>query len=222
MSIPEYAATSTPVAPVSHFVFCEVSADPADWLKEAKWVQGLADRAPPGVPGPHVGAIMAHPPPGFGTAPVSTYSASLDEMQAIPLVRGVRAYLDANESMMSHLVAGLTELGKRNMVVDTFVPPITDPRVYNVVSKTPNTLYSIEHFGCGCDVEALVNDSAHFANWTAAVKQLATLDNVKCFNIGGTMSAFGEQANVKPELIKPMLQVAVDAFGYDRLCFEVR
>lgn len=221
MSIPEYTATSTPVATVSHFVFCEVSADPADWLKEAKWVQSMADKQDPTTPGPRVGAIMAHPPPGFGVGPVSAYSTDLDEMQKLPLVRGVRAYLDANTSVMNDLLLGLKELGRRNMVVDTFVPPITDPRVYDVVSKTPGTQYSIEHFGCGCDVAGLTGNKEKFANWTAAVKKLATLPNIQCFNLGGTMAAFPTQADVKPELIKPMLQVAVDAFGYDRLCFEV-
>ena len=52
---------------------------------------------------------------------------------------------------------GLEEMGRRNMVVDTLYP-IVDPLFYEVISKTPGTNYSVEHFGCGCDVEALVGN----------------------------------------------------------------
>ena len=43
----------------------------------------------------------------------------------------------------------MDELGRRGMVVDTFVPAITDPRGFEVMRRTPNTTYNIEHFGCG-------------------------------------------------------------------------
>ena len=43
------------------------------------------------------------------------------------------------------LIQGLRELGKRSLVVDTFVPDITDPRVHEIVSQTPGTDFVIEH-----------------------------------------------------------------------------
>ena len=78
MTIPQYQQASS-AWQVSDIVFCEVSADPTDWLKEAKWVQGLADGPFKSTP-TKVGAIMAQPPPGFGTAPVASYSADLDQV----------------------------------------------------------------------------------------------------------------------------------------------
>ena len=63
MTIPEYMVASS-AWEVSDIVFCEVSANQEDWLKEARWVQSLAD-GPFKATKTRVGAIMAQPPPGF-------------------------------------------------------------------------------------------------------------------------------------------------------------
>ena len=34
------------------------------------------------------------------------------------------------------------------------------------------------------------------------------------------MAAFKTKSKVDPKVIQPFIQTAVDAFGYDRLCFE--
>jgi len=251
MSLPEYHAASSPTAAADYIVFCEVSAEPADWLKESRWVQQMATeqqqqqlqqrgeeeeeeeeasgtmRAPQAAL-PKIGAIMAHPPPGFGTKPSSAYTASLDTIQKeIPLLRGVRAYLDygANKKLdpsaplsKALLLDGLNELGKRGLVVDTFVPEITDARVHAVVSAAEKTTFIVEHFGCGCSVEDF--NVTEFKRWEESLHKLAALENIACFQLGGTMAGFGSIEKVNKTVIKPFLQAAVAAFGYDRLCFE--
>jgi hypothetical protein len=104
MSLPEYMSAST-VAPASHIVFCEVSANASKWLQEAQWVQKMASSqqeqqqkwralghtsgTPAAVvPPTKIGAIIAQPPPGFGYQPVPSYSANLDNLQELELARG--------------------------------------------------------------------------------------------------------------------------------------
>lgn len=114
-------------------------------------MQSLADSQkqqpalPPGTP--TIGAIMAQPPPGFGLKPVSFYKDDLARLAQLRLMRGMRVYLNGNNTEM--LLAGLEELGKRNWVVDFYVPEITDPRVARLLSQSPQTTFIVEHLGCG-------------------------------------------------------------------------
>jgi hypothetical protein len=86
-TVTEWRDASASVKP-SYFVFVEVDVNHSQWFDEAAWVQSLAS----GPGGSAVGAIVAQPPPGFGTAtvPVSEMAAELDKFAALPLVHGVR------------------------------------------------------------------------------------------------------------------------------------
>jgi predicted TIM-barrel fold metal-dependent hydrolase len=52
------------------------------------------------------------------------------------------------------------------------------------------------------------------------VRALAKLPNIGCFQLGGTMSSFHTKQAVNPATILPFVRTAVQAFGYNRLCFE--
>jgi predicted TIM-barrel fold metal-dependent hydrolase len=194
-------------------VFCEVSANSDDWLKESQWVQSLAD-GPFKDSKPRIGAIMAQPPPGFGTSPVSNYSAQLDELQAkVPLVRGVRT--DLAEHTPDKLAA-LKELGRRNLVVD-FLSDIVSGIPFQIIRDTPTVKYQIEHLGCGCGVAALYANQTMYKQWQAAIKQLATLPNIQALQVGGTMAGFKSKDKVDAATIKPFVQTVVREFGFKRL-----
>ncbi len=69
-------------------MFVEVAARPEQWLDEARWAQWLADHR-----GAAIVAIVSGAPKGFGSvgARDEDVSASLDELAALPLARGIRA-----------------------------------------------------------------------------------------------------------------------------------
>lgn len=214
-AIPEYRHTSA-AWEVSDIVFCEVSAANDDWLKESQWVQSLAD-GPFKDSQPRIGAIMAQTPPGFGTSPVSNYSAKLDELQAkVPLVRGVRTELAEHTP---DKLAGLEELGRRNLVVD-FLSDIVTGIPFQIIRDTPTVKYQIEHLGCGCGVAALYANQTKYKQWQAAIKQLATLPNIQALQVGGTMAGFKSKEKVDAATIKPFVQTVVKEFGFNRLVFE--
>jgi len=172
--------------------------------------------APP--PLPQIGAIIAQPPPGFGSLPVANLTAHLDKLQELELARGLRVYLDKGDPV--HMKAGLQELGRRGLVVDFFVPDITNSSAVNLVRQSAGTVFNVEHLGCGCDTKGLYSNKTQFAAWQKAVKALAKLPNIGCFQLGGTMASFLLKSAVNPAMILPFIQTAVSAFGYDRLCFE--
>lgn len=104
-TIPQWRAASSSLAP-TRLVFVEVDVNHSQWLAEAMWVQGLASR--PG--GEVIGAIVAQPPPGFGTAavPDGEMAAELDRFAALPLVHGVRPSIpwgSLNETTFAPLLA---------------------------------------------------------------------------------------------------------------------
>jgi predicted TIM-barrel fold metal-dependent hydrolase len=222
MSVPEYEHATNSTRAV--IIFCEVSVEHQDWLLEAQWVQGVAEAYNPRSDMPHVGAILAQPPPLFGIAPVAAYSPELDTLsETVPLLRGFRAalvYQAGNGTSRDALVAGLDEVGRRGLVVDYMTPPVTDPMGAEVVRLTPNTTYIVEHLGCGCNTTALATNASALAAWRAGVHAVAQLSNVACLQLGGTMAAFATQAAVDPEMIRPLVAAAVEEFGFDRLCFE--
>ena len=223
-----YTATIKGNAQVDYVVFCEVSAQPKDWLVESQWVQRLADeqeevlaqggRLPAGTP--KIGAILAKPPPGFGVQPVASLKAELDSLGKLRLMRGVRAYLDVNSTSTAALLAGFAELGRRKWVVDFFVPEITDSRVAGLLAQSPDTTFVVEHLGCGCDIEGIYTNATAFAAWKAAVFEMAAQKNVGCFMLGGTMASWANKEAVNASMIKPFIATAIQAFQYDRLCFE--
>ena len=160
---------------------------------------------------------MAQPPPGFGTSPVSNYSAKLDELQAkVPLVRGVRTALDEHTPAK---LAALRELGRRNLVVD-FLSDIVTGIPFQIIRDTPSVKYQIEHLGCGCGVAALYANQTKYKQWQAAIKQLATLPNIQALQVGGTMAGFKSKDKVDVGTIKPFVQTVVREFGFNRLVFE--
>eukprot|EP01046_Picozoa_sp_COSAG06_P056414 COSAG06_NODE_10666_length_1640_cov_1.230370_1_plen_302_part_10 len=215
MTIPEYQHASA-AWEVSDVVFCEVSANADDWLKESRWVQSLAD-GPFKHSKPRVGAIMAQPPPGFGTSPVSNYSQDLDQLQReVPLVRGVRTTLADHTP---DKLAALKELGRRGLVVD-FLSDIVTGIPFHIIQDTPDVKYQIEHLGCGCGVAALYANQTKYKQWQAAIKQLATLPNIQALQVGGTMAGFHSKEAVDAATIKPFVQTVVKEFGFDRLVFE--
>ena len=158
---------------------CEVDVNTTQWLQEAKWVQKYAATLSAG--GPQIGAIIAQPPPGFGTQPVSTFSALLDELQRLPLVRGVRPQIPSVADSSFH--AAMREAGRRGLVIDVnhgYQPPSSrlvrgsaaGGVVEEIVAAAPNTTFVIEHMWGAPGIGNTAADGV-VADWKAALQALA-------------------------------------------------
>jgi predicted TIM-barrel fold metal-dependent hydrolase len=158
---------------------CEVDVNTTQWLQEAKWVQKYATTLSAG--GPQIGAILAQPPPGFGTQPVTTFSALLDELQLLPLVRGLRPQIPSVADSLFH--AAMREAGHRGLVIDVnhgYQPPSSrllrgsavGGVVEEIAAAAPNTTFVIEHMWGAPGMGSAAADGA-VADWKAALKALA-------------------------------------------------
>lgn len=158
------------------------------WLQEAKWAQSYA--ATLSSSGPQIGAILAQPPPGFGTQPVAAFSPLLDELQQLPLVRGLRPQIPQAPNSSFH--AAMREVGRRGLVVDInhgYEPPKRQPLadaysnvgnaggvVEQIVAAAPNTTFVIEHLWGAPGIGSAVPDDI-VAAWKAGLKSLARYDS---------------------------------------------
>jgi len=187
-----------------------VDAAHSQWLQEIQWVESLAGQADPSVP--QIGAIVAQPPPGFLSVPVSGLMAELDALQMISLVSGVRPNF-ATAGAPELVTASLDELGRRGIVVDLNIPLAN---VSALVKASPRTHFVVEHMG-GANVTTV--DPAVVSAWVAEVTALARLPNIECFQLGGVMRAFKGGA-VDRAAVARFVTAAVAEFGWKRTCFE--
>jgi predicted TIM-barrel fold metal-dependent hydrolase len=227
----EYSAASASLKP-SHVIFCEVDVNTTQWLREAKWAQRYAATLLSSG-GPQIGAILAQPPPGFGTQPVGTYTKQLDELQQLPLVRGLRPQIPT--AMNSSFVEAMQEAGRRGLVIDInhgYKAPAAQREteagdangvVAAIVAAAPNTTFVIEHLWGAPGIGAAAPEAA-VVGWKAGLKALALHPNIRCLQIGGVMAGWGHTApyTVNKTVVIDRIHAGIEAFGYDRVCFGAR
>eukprot|EP00041_Stephanoeca_diplocostata_P023013 m.558318 g.558318 ORF g.558318 m.558318 type:complete len:687 (-) comp22198_c0_seq3:105-2165(-) len=219
-TLADYADMSSKSWAVDKVVFCEVDVAPKQWLEEVEWVSRLSRMNQMRAPGtPDIGAIVAQPPPGFGSAPVATYARHLDDlMHASSLVRGLRPSINATSAKTPEMLDALREAGRRNLVIDmNFAAGIDNGLVHELVSQCPATRFVIEHMG-GAPVTNASDEA--FDTWAHSVRALAALSNVECIQLGGIMSVWGSHGEVDTNSVQKYVGAAINIFGFDRVCFE--
>ena len=229
-TLADYGATSAASWAVDKVVFCEVDANTTQWLKEATWVQSLADRGvlarhrgggARALPPPSVGAIVAQPPPAFGREPVGKYAHQLDKLGGLSLVTAVRPNLagllpnaTADRRSLPLVIAGLQELGRRNLLVDLNLELGLAERL---VAGAPGTRFVVEHLG---GARTTNTSAAALRTWAAALRRLEQHPNVECIQLGGVLSAWGKAGAVDTDAVKGWVKAAIGIFGFGRVCFE--
>jgi len=214
-SLTGYQRSSSSSWKVEKVVFCEVAVAAEQWLQEARWVQTQH----PGL----IGAIIAQPPPGFGSGPVSSYEGLLDAAAAeIELLRGLRPQpLVLNLSTVAARQA-MEEAGKRGLVIDFTLEEVAlDGSIFKalleLIADTPNTSYVIEHLA---NPPGTNTSATALSAWADALHKLAALPNVACLQLGGEVTLWQGQGRVNHTAVASQLQAAIDIFGFDRICFE--
>jgi predicted TIM-barrel fold metal-dependent hydrolase len=230
-TVADYQSTSSGSWRVEKVVFCEVAVAPEQWLQEASWVQALGS--------PLIGAIIAQPPPGFGTQPVASYRGLLDTAQAdLPLLRGLRPQPLALNLTTALARAAMAEAGRRDLVVDftleqvalcssatcavcTSLQPAVDGGIFSsllaLVADTPNTTYVIEHLA---NPPGTNTSDACLGQWEGALQRLADLPNVGCLQLGDEVSLWQPEGRVNHTAVSAQLTAAIRIFGFSRVCFE--
>ena len=186
-------------------VFVECGCEPGQSLTEAEWVSALAKTEP------RLRGIVAH-------APLEKGRGIRDEiatLAALPLVKGVRRNLqgeaDLNYCLQPEFIAAVELLAKYELTFDLCIRPEQLRAVTELARRVPQVVFILDHFG-----KPPVR-VGRFEPWATDLKVFAGLPNTNCKISGLTTEA--DWKNWRPEHLKPYFDVALAAFGYDRVLF---
>lgn len=223
--VSDWEAVSSSYTP-QKFVFIEVDADQVDWLSEASWVQSLSDS---GDDGGKLGGIVAHSPPGFGTSGASDTEIGrmLDQLLTLPLMRGIRSYLNFSDtSSYAYAVNHTRLLGERLMSFDVCLgsagagDPTATSFLLNLTADAPATTFIIDHIGS----PPALGTTAEMAVWESTIAALAQRPNVYV-KIGGVLQYFKPCLNCPATVpsidqVAPLVTRVISAFGYEKCLWE--
>ena len=203
--LPEQFAAASASANVVKMIFVECGCESSQALDEVDWICGLAKLEP------RLRGIVAHAALEKGAA----VRADLQGLAARPLVKGVRRNLqgeaDADFCLQPTFVAGVKLLAEFNFTFDLCVRHEQLSAVTELVRRVPEVQFVLDHVGKP-PVKA-----GQIEPWAAHLKSLAKLPNVSCKISGLTTEA--DWQNWRLENLKPYFDIALRAFGPDRVLF---
>jgi predicted TIM-barrel fold metal-dependent hydrolase len=195
---------------VAKVVHVEAGADPADSLKETRWLQSVADQH--GFP--H--ALVAH-----AELNNPKVEALLAEHASHRNVRGIRQILNWHADPKKTYTPrdlledadwrkGFALLRKYNLSFDLQVYPSQMPAAAALASRHPDTLMILNHTGMPAD-----RDAAGLQAWRTGMQALAQQPNV-AVKISGLAMLDWQWTT---ESLRPFVLQTLDIFGSDRCLF---
>ena len=221
----DWATVSSSIAP-QKLVFIEVDADQQYWLAEAQWAQLTASAG--GVAGSAISAIVAKAPPGFGSSATSdkVMSLYLDELKALPLVRGVRTYQNLSDpSTLPYALNHTRLLAARGLSLDICLGglggnPTATQYVYDLAAAVPSLTVILDHMVS----PPVLGGAQAMATWSASLAALSALPNV--FVKWGGLFQYFKTGLVSPSVfptyaqVAPIAQQVLQQFGWSKCLFE--
>jgi L-fuconolactonase len=203
--LPEDFAAATATANVTKMIFVECGRESLQALAEVNWVSALAENEP------RIRGIVAHAPLETGMAA----RLHLTQLASRPLVKGIRRLLqgeaDLNFCLRPEFIAGVRLLAEFGFTFDLCIRHEQLRAATELVRCVPEVQFILDHFG-----KPSVRDG-RIEPWATELKALAKLPNICCKISGLTTEAVWKQW--RPENLKPYFEVAIEAFGFDRVLF---
>ncbi|MDW4572162.1 amidohydrolase family protein [Microbacterium sp. M3] len=190
------------------FVFVQADCAPDQSIAEADWVASLASRVP-------VRGIVAHAPM---EDPAAT-EAHLAAFAERPLVVGVRRLLQSEPEgfcLRPGFLRSAQALAAAGLSFDACVRWEQLPDVVALADALPDLGIVLDHLGKPEVGTPEVADPADGTPWAESLRDLARRPNVVCKVSGLPAESPGEWTDAQ---LRPFLDVALDAFGPERLLF---
>ena len=194
-SVESYWAEATPLG-IEAALHMEVDVASEDALAESHYVVGL-----PGITGAIAAARLED----------AAFPAQLEELAAIPGVRGVRRILHQapDDLSQSDLFAeNIRRLADYNLSFDLCVRHDQLPIGQQLVEKAPDVIFILDHCGVP-DVTGLGLDP-----WRDNIRSLSRLPNINA-KISGIVAYSGPDWTV--QTIRPFIEHVIECFGWDRV-----
>jgi L-fuconolactonase len=189
---------------LQQLVFVQADCTPEQGLDEVRWVTGLAREDP------RITGIVAFAAVDRGEA-LRPY---LNDLQAYPLVRGVRQLIQAEGpgfSIQPDFVRGVQMLPEYGLSFDICIQHPQFPDILQLVSACPEVNFILDHLGKP-DIKNGLMDP-----WCADLERLAEFPNVAA-KLSGMVTEADHQ-RWTPADLQPYIDHLVAAFGPDRIMF---
>jgi len=190
---------------VEAMVFVEADVAPDDRLAEVAFVAELAARDP------RIKGIVASAPLEIGAVAVAPH---LEALSREPLVRGVRRLLQGEApdfSLAPDFIDGVRSLADHGFSFDICVNFRQIGSIVRFAGKVPNVPFVLDHIGKPAIAAGTIEP------WATAVRELGAMEHVSL-----KMSGVATEANRdawRPDDLRPFIEAALSAFGYDRTMF---
>jgi L-fuconolactonase len=203
--LPADFASASQAVNVTKLVFVECGREPGQSLAEVDWIESLVPHEP------RLRGIVAHAALEQG----ATARAELARLAERPLVKGVRRLLqgetEADFCLRPDFIAGVRLLAEFGFTFDLCIRHEQLRAVSELVRRVPEVRFVLDHLGKP-PVRA-----GQVEPWAAELRALATLPNVSC-KLSGLLTEADWQL-WRPEQLQPFIEVALEAFGFDRVLF---
>jgi L-fuconolactonase len=190
---------------VDGIVFAEVAADPGLHIREAEFVQEMADADP------RLRGMVAHAPVEKGAAVV----ADLEALSRFASLRGIRRLIqgeaDPGMCLAPGFVAGVRAVGRHGLTFDICIKHFALVYALELVRRCPDTQFVLDHIGKP-DIRHGLREP-----WWGQMRELAALPNV-VVKLSGVISE-ADHAAWRPEHVTPYVAHVIDVFGFDRVMY---
>jgi len=203
-TLDDLAASAKPYT-IEGAVFVEVDVDHPDYMKEARWVQSLADQDP------RMKGCVACLPIEKGAA----LEAEIAELASIKVARGVRRLIQSQSDpdfvLRPDVIAATKLLPKYNLSFDLCLYHHQLKNTIAYVRACPEVFFILDHIAKPGIKAGLMEP------WKSEIRELASLPNVVCKLSGVTTEA--DHDHWTPAQLKPYIEHVIDVFGFDRLMY---
>ena len=190
---------------VDKIVFAEVAVDPGLHIKEAAFVQEMADMDA------RLTGIVAHLPLEKGVA----IEADIAALKQFRNLRGIRRLIETERNpafcLEPQFLEALKLLPKYDLSFDICVKHWAMTYAIELVKRCPEVSFVLDHIGKP-DIKNGLRQP-----WWGQIKELAAMSNVVC-KVSGVVTE-ANHATWKPEDVKPYVAHVIDCFGFDRVMY---
>jgi predicted TIM-barrel fold metal-dependent hydrolase len=200
--------------PLKKAIYMEVDVLPAQHVAEAEYVLALT-KDPRNLT---VAAVIG------GRPADENFAKYVERFKDEPKVIGMRQVLHGDSTpagfcLAKEFVAGVQSLGKHGKTFDLCMRPAELGDAVKLVDACPETRFILDHCGNGsiAAFQKSTRDEKAVEQYRRDIDALAKRDRVVC-KISGIVAQLAGQ-EVTPEVLAPVINTCLDAFGPQRVIF---
>lgn len=203
-ALADFDAARGPVQ-VDGIVFAEVAVDPGLHVREAEFVQELANADP------RLRGMVAHAPVEKGTA----VAEDIAQLSRFATLRGIRRLIETERDpgicLEPGFVEGVRTVGRHGLSFDICIKHFAMAYALELVRRCPDVAFVLDHIGKPAIKHGLREP------WWGQIRELSQCPNV-VVKLSGVITE-ADHAAWRPEQVTPYVAHVIETFGFDRVMY---